>query len=499
MRSRQLHGALSAYIEEAGALLQGEVSAGAEVPFEIGSQHARRAGGETPLYCYRALTGQFIAERETALRRLPAHAEAAKALGAFEGLDRYLAAVGGEAGAGKGRTAVRVAMSSLLADVFGEQSEFEVRPERVRAALEKLENAALAGPARLTLLATLHGLAICSPELALATGLTLVQPGALEGLPAHVGAGSGDTDGQGHRVFALVQCEEELDLDAGVSRARELLAELLRALRLFGGGSVALGALGWARVGADAWAAVGIGYAAAQKRGTIVVTAEQEDELRAFCNLVARRAPKADQVAWALRRFELGCERAAAQEALSDHLLALRALLEPEGPQSALLAGRLAALCAKPEQRPALVERVTQALQLERSLIAGERVKQAPLRSLAQELAEHLRALLSDVICGHLEPDLAALADELLLAADAPQTTTDRQEVTDAQQAATDAQEATPDAPQATPDAQEGTPDAPQAAADAQQSEQAQPACDGEDDAQPSEAGEQKEPVGGRS
>ncbi len=31
-------------------------------------------------------------------------------------------------------------------------------------------------------------------------------------------------------------------------------------------------------------------------------------------------------------------------------------------------------------------------------------------------MADHLRALLRDVICGHLDLDLAGLADELLLA-----------------------------------------------------------------------------------
>ena len=41
----------------------------------------------------------------------------------------------------------------------------------------------------------------------------------------------------------------------------------------------------------------------------LVVTAEQEDELRAFCSLVSRRTPHANELAWAVRRFELGCER----------------------------------------------------------------------------------------------------------------------------------------------------------------------------------------------
>ena len=47
----------------------------------------------------------------------------------------------------------------------------------------------------------------------------------------------------------------------------------------------------------------------------------------------------------------MGCERLAPFEALTDYLLALRAVLEPEGPGSGMLARRLAAICALPEER----------------------------------------------------------------------------------------------------------------------------------------------------
>jgi hypothetical protein len=147
----------------------------------------------------------------------------------------------------------------------------------------------------------------------------------------------------------------------------------------------------------------------------LVVSAEQEDELRAFCNLVSRRSPHENELAWALARFEMGCERATELQALSDHLLALRALLEPEPPGSgAMLAGRLAALCATPAERPQLTKRTVRALALERAAIAGTAVEDARAIALARELANHLRALLRDVICGHLRPDLVSLADELL-------------------------------------------------------------------------------------
>src|SRR5262249_29794040 len=152
--------------------------------------------------------------------------------------------------------------------------------------------------------------------------------------------------------------------------------------------------------------------------GMLLVTAEREDELRAFCELVSRRTPHANRFAWALRRFELGCERPSAGEGLSDHLLALRALLEPEGPASGLLAARVAALCATPEHRPELNTRITRALELERALIAGGSGKRTRDEATAKHVADHLRALLRDVICGHLDPELTALADRLLLASE---------------------------------------------------------------------------------
>ena len=60
-----------------------------------------------------------------------------------------------------------------------------------------------------------------------------------------------------------------------------------------------------------------------------MIAPDQEDELRAFANLVARRRPAEGELSWALERFELAAERGDALRALTDNLLALRALLEP--------------------------------------------------------------------------------------------------------------------------------------------------------------------------
>jgi hypothetical protein len=189
---------------------------------------------------------------------------------------------------------------------------------------------------------------------------------------------------------------------------------LLRALRLYGDGRIALGQLAWMRVGDGPLLPLAL-QLTGRSRGVLVVRPEQEDELRAFCSLLARRMPREGPLAFAMRRFELGCERPRELEALSDHLLALQALLEPTRTANGLLASRLAALCASEQDRSHVMARLLRALELERDAIAGEAAESAAAAELVHEIAGYLRALLRDVICGHLRSDLTALADELTL------------------------------------------------------------------------------------
>lgn len=409
MRSRQLDSALDELFRAASQYLQAELAAGAEVPFELSAKPSHRGAGAPALYTYRALTGRFIAERDAAIRRLPGYAEASALLDGYDGLDRYLASAGGEAAGARGRARAHAAIGVLLDDVFDEQSDFELRPERASAALERLAQATLASAGDVTLVATLHGVALSSAELQLASGLRITRAADLPELPDAILAGVDAPEAQLVIVFAT----HNDDPGEALALGRDVLADLLSALRLFGDGRVALGALAWARVGTGSWGPLVLG-AGGRPNGMLVVTPEQEDELRAFCNLVSRRAPHDNDLAWALRRFELACERESPWEALTDSLLALRALLEPEGPASGRLAGRLAALCATTEQRADLTERMTRALALERSLIAGTAAKSSANRAVVEDVSNHLRSLLRDVICGHLDPDLAVIADELL-------------------------------------------------------------------------------------
>jgi len=414
MHSLSLQEALTEFVEAAATRLQSDVLGGAEVPFEVESQATRRgagAGARPLFYSYRAMTGQFIAERQHELERLPSYAAAARALSCFDGLDRYLASVGVDPGASVGSARIGAGVRALLRDVFNEQSDFELHPERLADALGRLEQATIASAGSVMLVATLHGLLTTSPEVALTRGLTIAHPQSLLGLP-EAAADPGGEEAPDHLVAVFLA--DEQDPIGGIAQGREVLKDLLRALRLFGDGRVTLGALAWARVGTGAWNPVALG-AGGRPHGMLVVTEQQEDELRAFCNLVSRRAPDGNALAWALSRFEMGCARERSYEALSDHLLALRALLEPEGPAVAMLPARLAALCATAENRDALAERTIQALELEQAVIAGGAVEHAAGQALAESMGEHLRGLLRDVICGHLDADLVGLAQEILL------------------------------------------------------------------------------------
>ena len=149
--------------------------------------------------------------------------------------------------------------------------------------------------------------------------------------------------------------------------------------------------------------------------GDCLLSAEEEDPLRAFCALIARRTPRAGELAWALRRFELGCERSSPWEALSDWLLAARALLgEPAPSSDDRLCDRLAAICAAPEDRDHLARRLRDTVALERAAIAGRIANDPVPEAHVEDLGSHLRAILRDVLCGHLDPALRTLADGLL-------------------------------------------------------------------------------------
>lgn len=416
MRSRQLEIAVTVFLEEAGLALQELLERGAEVPIELVARSSRR--GQTPLYTYRPLTRRFIREHAHMLRGVHAYAQAVGQLAEFAELERYLLSYDLSQAPADADGQARVALGLLVEEVFAEQTDFKLRPQRLRAALERIEGTSAVNPRRVMLVATLHGLALASPELALAPGLSITRPDSQGGLPEELVR----PEGLAGDHLLVIHAREHPESGRALAAARQQLAELLRALRLYGDGRVTLGALAWTRIGAGPWRPIALGLGG-RPRGRLLVMPDQEDELRAFCNLVSQRTPAAGRIAWALGRFEMGCERPSEAQALNDYMLGLGVLLarpelgEPERAADGLLAPRLAAVCAAPQDQAEVSQRILAALALERSIIEQGPHMDARAEALVRELGEHLRALLRDVICGHLDADLAVLADEILSAA----------------------------------------------------------------------------------
>ncbi len=410
MRNSSLHGVIEAFVDEAAAQLAAETASGAEIPFEL-VETTGGPRGRVPLYCYRPLTGSFIRERLGLLSALPSYAPALRALSGLEGLDTYLRQSGEPRIPVERRECADAALRTFLSAVFAERSEFGFDRARFEAAYDQLERALYEGRALTTVVAPLLGIALDpgTTELALSDGLSLIRGDALENAPSDAVWGESEEP----QVLIVLSAPQDRAAPAPVSIARARFRRTLTALRLFERGGYALGPVAWTRIDDGAWRAVALG-GSGRPRLPRRITATQEDELRAFGNLVARRTPRSGEIAWALARFEMGCERLAPFEALTDYLLALRALLEPEGPSSGRLSGRLAVICAKPEDRAAVAERVAHSVSLERAVIGGLAPAQPGVDALVDELAEHLRALLRDVLCGHLDSDLCAVADELL-------------------------------------------------------------------------------------
>jgi hypothetical protein len=436
VRNVALYRVLEAFTIDAASRLANVTAEGEEVPFEVVETERGRRGARVPLYCYRPLTGAFIGERVGLLSALDSYAPAARSLQPLDGTTAYLRQRGETWVASDARERADGALRCFLARVFEERSDFEFDPDRFELAYEELERALFEGGCMTVVVAPLHGvtLDLQSTELALGDGLSLVRGDALQGAPPEAVWGHAfERPIEEPCVLAVLRTSQERTSPAPVSVARARFRRTLTALRLFERGSYALGPLAWTCVDDGAWRPLPLGTSGRSRLATRV-DAAREDELRAFCSLVARRMPSArsrlrmpgapeqpqpdtsgrGELAWALSRFEMGCERLAPFEALTDYLLALRALLEPEGPSSGRLAQRLAAICAGPQDRAALAARTAHVISLERAVIAGLAPARTGVDALVEEIAEHLRAILRDVLCGHLDIDVRAVADELL-------------------------------------------------------------------------------------
>ena len=420
MRNRELHDALRKFAVEAAGLLSQALESGHELSFEVAEQ---RGGGPT-LYRYRPLTSEFIDERWDALRALPSCPPATEALGSGARAWLRVQAMSGDE--------TEPALRAMLDRLYDDASSFEFPEPRFDLVYEELERTLYEGMLRTQVVVPLHGVRIASERADLGDGLSLVSA-ASPAAPEQALWGPGGT---GPAVLCCFEREIAPEEPLPLAEAAQRFGSLIGVLRLFKAGPVAPGGPGWVRVDDGPWQPVGIviDSVAAELRQVLgrlrppwSLAEGEEAELRDFIGAVSRSV-HGRQVGWALERFQTGAARALGIGALSDHLLALRALLDGgDDTGRASLSLRLAALCADEGDRRAVQRRVEMAFSLERYVTGGgnpaeylEAMGSETPEQVVLEIEEHLRALLRDVLCGYLEQDLKTLADDTLLASSEP-------------------------------------------------------------------------------
>jgi hypothetical protein len=428
VRNRGLHDQLYAFAWAASERLGALLEEGAEIPYEV----AESPGARSVLYRYRPLSGDFIHERFAELRPLPAFPEALAALARIEGVSGYLRVMGVSYVPAGERDRAEAALERLLVRVWEESSSFELEGDRFERAYREFESIVYEDTALNTVLAPVLGVTLESERWELGSGIALVR-GDLCEAPAQAVWGSGREDEQPNTLVVLT-VESRPTEPPPLTEARIAFRKLVTALRLLKQGGAALSSVGWWRTDDGPWQEVPLGTSGRSRGGGYILESPERPELVELFELARSRPSLGGALPWALTRFELGCEQPVALDGLSDFLLSLRALLDRGDPSPEGLARRLGALCAEPAHRRAVETCVEQAFRLERLVMRGN-VDAAYLASIAvsspdvvvRGLEEHLRALLRDLVCGHLAPDLVGIAEDLLsarpslgLEADAP-------------------------------------------------------------------------------
>ena len=415
MRSRELHDALRGFALEAAAVLSDAQAAGAELEFDLDEGRARR--GPT-LYNYRPLTSKFIGERWARLRELPSCRAAGEALGA--GAAAYLR-VNGLRGA-----EAEPALQAMLERLYEDLTDFSFPEERFEGVYAEVERTLFEKSQPATVVVAVHGLELVPDRIDLGDGISLERGDrtdapdeAIWGDPA-----SAPPEGGPPQPKAVLTMTRDVTPDdpLPVVEARERFRRLLTGLRLWKAGGLALAAVAWRRTGDGRWQPFEIESTGAARGEPWILVEGEDAELREFLAAI-ERGPRGGATAWALARYELGLGRSLDSEALSDYLLALRALLDSgmDGGRSGI-GLRVAVLCADEPDRKRTQRRVELALALERFVMGNgaeedyfDVIGTETPRTLVDEVERHLRALLRDLMCGYLEPDLRALADDLLL------------------------------------------------------------------------------------
>jgi hypothetical protein len=407
VRDPLLNEALRRLAAEAATRFTTLVASGDQIPFDV----AEQAGpDEAFFHSYVPLTARYVRERETELRSLPAFEPAREAVAMAGVAAPYLEQRGEIVPADPAERAARL-LTIFTASLWDGCTEFALDRERLEEALAVLDAEVGDVDEADLIVVPIVGLQMSMARLQLPHGVQLVRADSFEApIEAMRSEGMGRAAWE-PQFLAIAEQDEDAD-SAGAALAQ--LDDLISIMRLFKGGGVGLGPHAFAPTGEGRWRRIATG-APAPRDGGYRLDEEEASQLVELAETLEARPDPTGPLAWAVRRFELGCERPSALEGLSDHLLALRAVLDGQGPVGASLPMRAAALIAGGSaDRLGAREQVEAAMELERAQMSGIAVDGAG--ELASWAEDSVRRILREAALGELGTDLNEVADETLIA-----------------------------------------------------------------------------------
>jgi hypothetical protein len=389
---------------EAATRLNAMVAEGEEIPFDVATDSAE----DSPFYSYVPQTGRYVAERAHVLHALPSWSAAREAVVEAGVASTYLESRGEVVPPEPGARAERL-LEVFTVELFEGASTITLDRELLEELVATLDAETRSADDADVLIVPIVGLRMSMGRLQLPNGVRIVQADSIE-VPIEAMRSEGMGRAAWEPQFLAVAEQGTENAEAALGQLRELIS----VMRMFKTGGIGLGPFAFAPTGEDTWRRITTG-APATRPGGYRLTEEEGGRLAEFAAMLEQRPDPDGALTWAVGRFEMGCERESAMEGLSDHLLALRAVLEGHGPVGASLPMRASALIADDNyDRIAARERMEEVLELERALMHGRTLDRAI--ELATWIEDGARRLLRKAALGELGPDLSTIADETLIA-----------------------------------------------------------------------------------
>ncbi len=412
MRNQKLDNAIRRLSAEAATRLSSLLASGDQIPFDV----AEHGGEESFFHSYVPLTERFIAEHSADLRALPAFEPACEGVAEAGVAAPYLELLGAEVPEDAHERASQM-LIYFLSSLWDGRAEFSLDHRHLAQALAELESETRDIEGDDLIVCPLVGFQMDDARLQLPSGVTIVSADSVDAPTEAMRSEGMERRPWNPQFLALVEEDEGL---SGPRAAMRQLRDLISVLRLYKPGGVGLGPYAFAPTGEGRWRRIATGAGGTRPGGYTLTSAEATDLTHLARKLEAR--PDVDgPLGWSMTRFELGLERGTALEGLSDHLLALHALLEGEGPVGAALPVRAAALFEDGGTEDDARERVERALALERAVMSGRIEAHGEARGRAIGLSawveNGLRGIIRGVALGDIQTDVSFAADEVLISA----------------------------------------------------------------------------------